>query len=79
MKGFHARGMIVQEGLEFLFDPALTAQPDVRAAGSTGKSAAESTPAAAAEFTQAAMRKKIETTMLRAQTNRLQSSWGSES
>jgi len=33
MKGLHARGMIAQEGLEWLFAPALTAQPDVRAAG----------------------------------------------
>ena len=60
MKGLYSRGMIVQESYEFFFAPALTAQPDVRAAGSTDNSAAEPTPAAAAEPTQAAMSKQIE-------------------
>ena len=58
MKGLHARGMIVQEGFEFFFAPALTTQPNVRAAGSTDNSAAGPTPAAATESTQAAMRKQ---------------------
>ena len=60
MKELHARWMITQEGLEWLIAPALAAQPDVRAAGSTDNSAAEPTQAAAAESTQAAMRKQIE-------------------
>ena len=59
-KELHARGMIAQEGPGWFFAPALTAQSDVRAAGSTDNSAAEPSPAAAAESTQAAMRKQIE-------------------
>ena len=51
----HARGVIVQEGLEFFFDSALAAQPDVHDAGPTEDPAAE-----AAKSTQAAMRKQIE-------------------
>ena len=52
--------MIAQEGLEWFFAPALTAQPDVLAAGSTGYSADGPTPAAAAGSTQAAISKQIE-------------------
>ena len=46
--------MVVQEGLGFSFAPALTARPDVRAAGSINDLAA------AAEFKQAAMPQQIE-------------------
>ena len=60
MKGLHARGMIFQEDFEFFFAPALNAQPDVRATGSTDNPSAGLTPEAAAESTQAAMRKQIE-------------------
>ena len=42
MKELNAGGMIVQGGLECPFAPALTAPPDVRAAGTTDNSAAES-------------------------------------
>ena len=55
----YARRVVVQEGLECPFAPALAAQPDVRAAGSTKNPAAKPMPAAAAKFTQAAMRKQI--------------------
>ena len=54
MKELHARGMVVQEDLEFFFAPALAAQPDLRAVGST-EDLAE-----AAELKQAAMPQQIE-------------------
>ena len=54
LRALHARGMLVQRGLEWLFDPALNAPPDGRDAGSTEDSAAGT-----AESTQAAMRKQI--------------------
>ena len=38
MKELHARGMIVQEGLEFFFASVLAVQPDVHDAGSTDNS-----------------------------------------
>ena len=54
MKWLHARGMIAQEGREWLFAPALAAHPDLRAAGSTEDLAA------AAELTQAGMLQQVE-------------------
>ena len=74
LKELHARGILVQEGLEFFFDPALSAPPDVRGSGSTEDSAAEAaestdvrdagptedSAAVAAESTLAAMRNQIE-------------------
>ena len=55
IKGLNTHGMVVQKVLEFFFAPALIAQPDVRAAGSTDSPAAEPRPAAAAESTQASL------------------------
>ena len=58
MKELHAGGVIVQTGLEFFFESALTAQHHVRAAGSTEDLAA------AAELIQAAMLQQIEDVQL---------------
>ena len=41
LQGLHARGMLVQEGLEFFFYPTLNAPPDGRVAGFTGSTQAE--------------------------------------
>ena len=64
IKQLHALGMIVQEGLEVFFAPALTAQPEVRADGPPEDLAANdgSTDdlAASAELTQAAMLQQLE-------------------
>ena len=54
MAALHARGMIVQDDLEFFFVPALAAQPNVRAAGSPEDLAA------ASELKQTAMLQQIE-------------------
>ena len=64
IKQLHALGMIVQEGLEVFFAPALTAQPESRADGPPENLAAnDGSPedlAASAELTQAAMLQQLE-------------------